>query len=303
MSDTLEQSLRDLFAEDAVSYDTTAALARLSAHTRRPVSRRRLLWPAVAISSTAVTAVAVGLVLALSSSTPVAYAFWSAVPKPATASAIAKAAHTCGHGFTGTGAAANRRAFSQQPVLAEVRGTSTALIDVSDGKLYSCLTIGDPQSHRPPWHVSVAQHGTVLTAPGADQISAPYASQGGVGWGDLPRPKFRPEHATQAQIYDFLARHIGGGYGPYAVGQAGRGVTAISFTFANGHTVSATVEDGWYFAWWPWTSSATSVTVTTSSGTQSSPVTRHSNVRSFVTPGCRPGSTGCVFSNTTRARA
>jgi hypothetical protein len=300
MGDTLEQQLRDLFAGDAGSYDTTAALARLRRRVRRPPSRRRLFWPAVGIGRTALTGVVVGLVLALSSSTPVAYAFWSAVPKAATVPEIAKAAHTCGHGFTGTGAAANRRAFSQQPVLAEVRGTSTALVEVSDRKLYTCLMIGDPQSRRPPWHVSVAEHGTVSAAPAADQINAPYSLQSGVGWGDLPLPKLNPRHATHAQIYHFEARHLGGGYGPYADGQAGAGVSAVKFTFANGRTVSATVEDGWYFAWWLWTTSASSVTLATASGTHGSPGGRPERPRSFIAPGRRPGSAGCVFSKTTR---
>jgi hypothetical protein len=104
----------------------------------------------------------------------------------------------------------------------------------------------------------------------------------------MPGPKFQLDHATQAQLYDFIARHVGGGYGPYAVGQAGSAITAVSFTFANGQTVSATVERGWYFAWWPWTTRPTSVSVTTSLGTQSSPVRRPRNFQSFITPNCRP---------------
>lgn len=295
MSDTIEQSLRDLFAADAAGYDTAPVLARLRTQARRPFSRRRL-WPTVGIGGTAVAGVVAGLALALSSSATPAYAFWSAVPKPASSSVVAKATRVCGHGFTGTGAAAYQRAFSRQPVLAEERGTSTALLEVSDGKLYSCLVIGAPLSHRAPWHVNVAQHGAVSAAPAADQISAPYARQSGVGWGNLPAPKFRFDHATQAQIYEFLARHVGGGYGPYVVGRAGSAITAVSFAFANGHTVSATVEGGWYFAWWPWTSRATTVSVTAASGTRRSPVTTPRSTRPFLAPACQPGTAGCVFS-------
>lgn len=57
-----------------------------------------------------------------------------------------------------------------------------------------------------------------------------------------------------------------------AYGRAGSDVSAVTFAFANGKTVEATVENGWYFAWWPWTGFPTSAQVTTASGTINSPM-------------------------------
>jgi hypothetical protein len=60
----------------------------------------------------------------------------------------------------------------------------------------------------------------------------------------------------------------------YAFGRAGSDVSAVSFKFANGKTVRATVEHSWYFAWWPWASSPLTARIVTSSGTTVIPI-RH----------------------------
>jgi hypothetical protein len=68
-----------------------------------------------------------------------------------------------------------------------------------------------------------------------------------------------------------------GGQNPklaYAFGRAGRDVSAVTFKFADGKTVRATVEHGWYFAWWPWASSPLTARVVTPSGTTVIPI-RH----------------------------
>jgi hypothetical protein len=60
----------------------------------------------------------------------------------------------------------------------------------------------------------------------------------------------------------------------YAFGRAGTAISAVTFNFANGKTVKATVENGWYFAWWPWASSPTSAQMVTTSGRATMPLKR-----------------------------
>jgi hypothetical protein len=50
-------------------------------------------------------------------------------------------------------------------------------------------------------------------------------------------------------------------------GQVGAGVTAVTVELSNGASVQATVSGGWYLAWWPDIAAATSVQVTSASGT------------------------------------
>jgi hypothetical protein len=91
----------------------------------------------------------------------------------------------------------------------------------------------------------------------------------------------------------------GGGYGEHILGQAGSSISAVTFAFANGETVAATVQNGWYFAWWPWLTDPTSVQVTTSSGAVTSPMRESTVGADDPAPACTPGSSGCVFASTT----
>lgn len=298
MNDTLEQSLRDLFRDDAAAFDAGAAVQRLRACPARSQSKRRFLWPAVGMGSTALTAGVVAAILLLSSGAPAAYAGWAAIPAAASRRSQAETGRTCAHAFTGSGAATDERAFTHRPVLAETRGIYTALVVELDGRIYSCMTSGDPGNSSSAFDLGISQYGPAQTPPPGDLISAPYSDQGGVGEGrgenrwtlaQLLHPR------RQAQIFEFRERVRGGGYGPSALGQAGSEVSAVSFTFANGETVAATVENGWYFAWWPWLSKPTTVTVSNNSGTATSPVSGPRSFQQYVVPQCRPGSHGCVF--------
>jgi hypothetical protein len=58
----------------------------------------------------------------------------------------------------------------------------------------------------------------------------------------------------------------------YAFGRAGARVSAVTFTFASAKPVKATVENGWYFAWWPWAKSPLAARVMTASGTTTMPL-------------------------------
>ena len=52
-------------------------------------------------------------------------------------------------------------------------------------------------------------------------------------------------------------------------GRIGAGVTSVTIDRSDGSSVQATVAGGWYLAWWPGTTQATSAAVTSSTGTVS----------------------------------
>jgi hypothetical protein len=193
----------------------------------------------------------------------------------------------------------------ETPVLTQVHGIFTALISVANGRLYACLTGGDQQDVHAFFAMHVGAYGRVGTTPAPGQLSAPYTSQDGFGSGrDGPGLHGAPHRPlTRTEARSLMQRLSGGGYGPYVIGQAGSGVSAVTVAFANGQTVAATIANGWYFAWWPWLSAPTSVTVTSASGTSASPVNDSNAPRQNVTPGCTPGSSGCVFSSSSTERS
>jgi hypothetical protein len=184
------------------------------------------------------------------------------------------------------------------------------------GDVYSCLY----GSKGAAWIGADQGGAAVQAAPSADTISAPYriafgpaepnGGAGGGGGESIVSPwlarieqqmhQQKPGSAAwQSLAQQFFLLHRGGRYGLDAYGQAGADVSAALFSFANGQTVTATVENGWYFAWWPWTTYPTSVQVTTSSGTASSPMTTSgAGVEQKASPACQPGTTDCVFAAT-----
>jgi hypothetical protein len=192
-------------------------------------------------------------------------------------------------------------AFAGPPILTVVHGSSTAILNVTDGRVDLCVIGGDQKNLHAFFVSNIENYGPVRDTPGADHLSVPYAGDNGVGGGRVaPSLKGVPaglRHRRRGSL-GFPQYMQGGGYGPYAPGQAGSDVSAVTFKFANGKTVDASVKNGWYFAWWPWISTPTSVTVTTNSGTTTSRLSSSNAQSVAVIPGCRPGSSGCVFVKT-----
>ncbi len=298
MIDTLEQDLHDLFAQDADSYDVSLALMRLEALGGRRLPRSRAMWPSLGGATAVLAGAIVTAVLLFTTAGPAAYPAWAAVPTAAASSAVSVAGSDCANGFTGRGTAVYKAAFSQQPVLAETRGDYTALVSTADGNLYSCLTISGSRNESKPAHIRISDYGQVLRSPPAGRITAPYQLQGGVGGGDgVLGANLRAAKPSLSALRPYSARIRFGGYGPTAVGQAGPGVAAVTFTFASGQTVSATVQGGWYFAWWPWLRDPASATISTDSGTATSALKSYNLFRDSMVPQCRGGSAGCVFTS------
>lgn len=56
------------------------------------------------------------------------------------------------------------------------------------------------------------------------------------------------------------------------VGRVGPGVTAVSLRLSDGTQVTASIEGGWFLAWWPGTAHASAAEVATSNGTTTQPI-------------------------------
>jgi hypothetical protein len=217
---------------------------------------------------------------------------------PSNAGAVATATSTCNASVLNS-QTAPAQVFSGQPVLTEVHGVYTALFNISHGRLYGCLTGGNQKDIHAFFDLAVASFGEVRKAPGPDQLGVPYTKQDGFGEGRGNPHPIRSRQEMLAQAEARRERLTGGGYGPYAIGQAGSDVTGITFAFANRRTATATIQNGWYLAWWPWVSDPVSVTVTTNSGTTTkSPLATSASPGEPISPGCTPGSSGCIFKKT-----
>jgi hypothetical protein len=75
----------------------------------------------------------------------------------------------------------------------------------------------------------------------------------------------------------------------FADGRVGAGVTGVTFNLSDGTTVTATVQNGWYVAWWPGAALAKTATVTTASGTTTQPIHESSPCGTNL---CTGGSSG-----------
>jgi hypothetical protein len=259
---------------------------RVGLHT----SRRTRLWAAVGASGTALAGGVVAAILLLSSTTAPAFAGWSTVPTTATPAALAAATATCNNQFD-----RGSTTFTvSQAVLSETRGIYTAALYVTADGVYNCIDgLG---------HGSSASHETAAmigAAPGASQITFPDqsgASAAGFPGANphLPFPKQWRQALSQMTNAARRKRQakrwrmiLDQGVVSSAYGQAGSDVSSVTFNFADGLTADATVQNGWYFAWWPTLDRPTSVQVMSSSGTDTS---------TLRWPGCASGSAGCVFS-------
>lgn len=138
--------------------------------------------------------------------------------------------------------------FAKGLVVSGVAGSYVGLIAVVEGRELSCVTGIHPSGYLP----GGGSQGPMELAPGNDKLTSQ-------GWG------------TFGALLGSVSEDLG---------RAGRDISAVEFVFAHHRGVRARVENGWYLALWPHqqegaalnTSGPTSVLVTTSSGTVSSPM-------------------------------
>jgi hypothetical protein len=146
-------------------------------------------------------------------------------------------------------------------VLTDARGNFVAAIYVSGTRESDCISDGRDTS---TGEGSNDMRLAFYTAPGPDQLGL--ASGGGGSASGFPGGRSRDG------VYE------------YRLGLAGSNIIAVTFRFGDRTTVEATVQNGWYFAWWPNTDYPTSVQLTTRS---------RSRITSQIN--CKTGVRGCGF--------
>jgi hypothetical protein len=260
MNDLPESDLRAAFAArfETVSPERELRLRTFDYRTR--TTRRRRLWTAMGTCGTALAGGAVAAILALSSGASIAEG-WTAVPSAPSAAAVAAATAVCNWAHDESGPPV----LTGTPVLTEGRGSYTAAIYVDGQVDHICISNGQHSE------VSLAMDRMVLfydAAPGPDQLGDPSGFGGGGGG------------------FPGSANSTASGGAENVSGLAGSDVSAVTFDFADGSAVEATVQNGWYFAWWPGDSWPTSVQVTTISATLTSPMS---------VAACLSQASGCVF--------
>lgn len=260
VNETLEQALRAALSDLAANRSTEAD-ARLLATDYRPRSGRlHRRWPVVGAAATLVSAGAATAAL-LSSAAPEAFAGWTAMPSAPAPSALRTATTLCNAlnpawRLTGT------------PVLTEARGKYVAEIFVNRSKGLDEVCVSDGIWGAPGTIVGGGPSALRLqAAPGADQLGMPTGSAGFDDGFPGAAAKYRGQLPLEWSYLTAAQRANSNGSAQEWAGLAGRDVRAVALAFDQGVTVDATVENGWYFAWWPGPALPNSVQVTTSSGT------------------------------------
>jgi hypothetical protein len=255
--DQLEDDVRAALAARADEVPTGAA-ARVRTRDYRP--RTRSVRPPVAVGGVtiaAATGVAVWL-FALSPQTSTAFAGWSTTPTTAAPGQVSTAESTCesriaalpaGPPTSGQKPPALGRA-GLQPVLSDTRGAFTWVI----------LANGDASTYA-----------SCISGPSLSTVSATSSSASQLTGSNANTSASNPPPAVPAgQVALSSSSQTttpnGDSYS-FAEGRAGNGVTAAALVLSDGTHVEATLQNGWFAAWWPGDRTLSSALVTTASGT------------------------------------
>ena len=274
MKTTLEEELSDTFARRAASLPQ-AATDRLRATDYHP--RRHLLVVPVAVGAgAAASAATVGTVLAVLGGAAPAYAGWSATPTPTSSSAPSSTAPDCistlssdSSGPSGTGPGTG----AWQTLLTDVRGPFTVTLLQNATSYATCFTgpsFTEVNRITSPSNGSGgAQSGTLSVRSQTANGGASGSPPGGVG------SLVSLEGTTSGDLNQVLQNHLAtSADGPYTFidGRVANGVTGVSLVLRDDQDIVATVADGWFVAWWPGPTDATSAQVTKPSGTTTEPL-------------------------------
>ena len=226
----LASVLADVTSQQSIPSDVLPGL------TDRPRWLKRVAL--IGICALAVGAVALGVDLA-GSGTPSAFAAWTATTTTPPASQLAASASSCQHqygltlGVLGNPAAATLPSSLPPLVLTDSRGPFEML--VFSGPMGEGVCLWDSSE--------------VLTIGGSNGETLPAASDDSIG---VPGVGFDRDGGSSVLTY--------------ADGHAGAHVTGVTLDLADGVRVEATVQNGFYGAWWPSQSDVTAAEVTSSEG-------------------------------------
>jgi hypothetical protein len=299
----MELALRQTFAAQADTVPASAA-ARVRASDYHP-RQHRLRTPVLVGGGTLAGAATVGAVLSivLGGAAP-AYAGWSAVPTARPAAAAPALSGNTGSPSSSSAAASQCEAALQSPhgpagiqnsgtwtpVLTDVRGPFTTMLFDNGSSTAACFespsflstnvfsgsgTSGAASaSGTTRVNSMVSASGSAPPNPNTPNISVSGATIEGTASGDL-----------QSVVQNHLSTSQDGAYTLIA-GRTADGVTGVTLVRDDGQDVVATVDDGWFVAWWPGSATATSAQVTNASGTTTQAFTGASVVDPSLPPHC-----------------
>jgi hypothetical protein len=253
----LDQLEDDVRAALAARADEVPASAATRVRTHPYQARTRSLRPPVAVGGVTVaaaTGVAVWL-FALSPQTSTAFAGWTAAPSTAAAGQVSTAESACQSRVAAlpsppTGSDQSSPSLNLaglQPVLSDTRGPFTWVIlaNGNASSYASCIT------------------GPSLTTVSANSSASPSTAAGANGSGtgsSVPAGQIRLSSSSHASTSN------GASYS-FAEGRVGNGVTDATLVLSDGTHVKATIQNGWFAAWWPGDRPVSSALVTTAAGT------------------------------------
>jgi hypothetical protein len=243
--DQLEDDLRAILTARADEIPAAAA-TRVRTHHYQP--RSHSLRPPIAVggvTAAAATGAAVWL-FALGPQTSTAFAGWTTSPTAAAPGQLSTAESNCEQrvatippapapvqGAASRGSAASLAQL--RPVLTDTRGPFTwVILADNDASSYaSCIS------------------GPTLTAVSAGGSSTPLSASAG----QLALSSSSQTRTPDGDSYSFAEGRVGGG------------VTAATLVLADGTRVQATLQNGWFAAWWPTDQAVSSALVTNAGGT------------------------------------
>jgi hypothetical protein len=260
MSEVFESELRTALANGARALPVDGVVARLETVDYRSRRRQPWIFPVSALTGTALAATAVTVVL-LSSRPPApevrpaiaiggphvqaaAYVGWTAIPTKASAASATSARAACGR-MMGV------RVTASDVLLDDVRGPFVEIIynSTSDGRVWSCISKNG--------HARLS--GTVATTanprPDRYEITRPVYGAGLARTNTSVHTRLTLKQATErsTRARKMILDEIP--LSPNSLvttsGVAGRDVTGVVLILKGGERIRATVQHGWYAAWWP----------------------------------------------------
>jgi hypothetical protein len=281
VSQDIESDLRAAFGQRAADVREDS-VARVSNHDYTPLRRRRRVH--VAVGASGAGALAAGLGVAIASvvvAAPAAYANWSPTPTPASASQIEAAESACSTALANGIAQADSNQESPA-FIADMSAWHSVIEDVQgpyvlvgysaseDGSSNSgtCLTpttsiwSGGPEVFISNVSGDAAGHAGGESAgfggPTQSGGLVNTAVSGGTGLGASTPPS--PDTIANPSI-DAARPGV-----TFVIGYAGSAVSSLILDLNNGTNVDATVQNGYYAAWWPSDSALASAQVTSPAG-------------------------------------
>lgn len=249
------------YVSDELEAAIEAIAARIPAHVHerllahrypiagRPLRRAALVGTPIAAASAAVAV----LVTGFGPTTQTAFAGWSATPTTPAAGQVSSAESLC----LATANAGLRSQLSTtiqerllgtpegtfQPVVVDIRGPYTLVVMSVTG------TVGKEEAACLTGPGTLATHPQLVTSAGKTAPPPGPEAVGTTGWGNGG------------------TRGTGSGADTVLLGAVGAKVSTVTLTLTNGNSVTASVANGMYAAWWPGTVGPTSAIGRTGTGT------------------------------------